>query len=34
MTDALCILLIFLFFAIAHSYTEACDRLKGKSRHD
>jgi len=34
MTDTLCILLILIFFAIAHAYTCACDRLKAKPRHD
>ena len=34
MTDALCILLILIFFALAHAYTCGCDRLKAKPRHD
>jgi hypothetical protein len=34
MSDILCILLILSFFAIAHAYTEACNRLKAKPRHD
>jgi hypothetical protein len=34
MTDILCILLTLLFFALALAYTNACDRLKAKPRHD
>jgi hypothetical protein len=34
MTDILCIALTLLFFAVAFAYTEACDRLKAKPRHD
>ncbi len=34
MTDILCIILTLLFFAVALTYTKACERLKAKPRHD
>jgi hypothetical protein len=30
--DILCLLLILIFFALAHAYVKACDGLKAKPR--
>jgi hypothetical protein len=34
MFDVVCVVLIFIFFGVAHAYVEACLRLKARPHHD